>query len=447
MEQRLLEFANSLRDAGLKVSPGEIVDCLQALDAYGIDNPHLFYTLLKATLVKSETDIAVFDLAFRLYFRNKAEAPTFLIKSLCCNDGSGIDGSGMGKAGMGAASSKLYDAIAREQPETLMEMINQQLAQLQIEQHNLDHILHQVKVKMEWFMVENSFQRQGLKGKDNLQALKDLEEYLRHRIEKMVVKQHGQKGLHLMLSEENMKKKDFADLNQFQIKEMEKRIVGLANKLASRYSYRYKTAKSGRVDMRKVLQKTARMGRTPERLLFQDKVMNRPKIVVLCDISGSVSIYSAFLLQLVYAMARSFEDIRTFLFVDEIAEITPQLKNSNVNEAIYHAIREVRCSRLGISNFGVVFETFRLRFAEMLSPKTTLIILGDAKNNWFPPRQEELRIISEKAKKVIWLNPQPQNKWDEDDSIIGIYGKICSDVFECRNLEQLEHAVRRIMSK
>ncbi|MEL7564006.1 MAG: VWA domain-containing protein [Dehalobacterium sp.] len=446
MEQRLLEFVHSLRHGGLRISPGEVVDCLEALKYFGIEDPEKFYLLLKATLVKNETDGAVFDLAFRLFFREEVERPKSL-KSDRCSDGFGssVDGSGTGKAGMGRASRQLYTAVEEGRSEQLVKMAEKLLVQLEMNQDDVDQLLHRVKVQMEWFMVENAFEREGKEGEENLLLLKDLEQYIRHRLEKMIVRENDARGLKDLLTEENLKEKDFAALNEFQVKEMEKRVERLANKLASRYSYRFKPAKSGRIDMRRVLQKTARIGRTPEKLLFQDKIMNKPRIVVLCDISGSVAVYSAFLLQLVYAMSRRFDDMRTFLFVDEIAEITPQIKTNNVKDAISRAISQVKCSRLGISNFGQVFEMFYRQFGHILDAKTTLIILGDAKNNWYPPRQEELKAISQKVKSVVWLNPEPAAKWNQDDSIIGIYGQSCAWVLECRNLDQLERAIRRIV--
>lgn len=446
MEERLLEFVHSLRHAGLRISPGELVDCLEALKCYGIGDPQNFYILLKATLVKNETDGAVFDLAFRLFFREGVDKPDSLKKA--CSEGFGtvgVDGSGTGKAGMGAASRELYDAVQKERSEQLIQMVEDQLNRLEMNQDSVDQLLHRVKVQMEWFMVENAFEREGKEGEESAQLLEDLARYIRHRIEKLLVKEQGEQGLHDILNEENLKEKDFGALNDLQVKEMEKRVERLANKLASRYSYRFKPAKTGRIDMRRVLQKAARMGRTPEKLFFQDKIMNKPRIVVLCDISGSVAVYSAFLLQLVYAMSRRFEDMRTFLFVDEIAEITAQLKTNHVREAVHRAISQTRCSRLGISNFGQVFEMFRGQFGAILTPKTTLIILGDAKNNWYPPRQEELKTISQKVKRILWLNPDPAAKWNQEDSIIGLYGQSCSAVLECRNLEQLERAIRKVV--
>lgn len=445
MEERILQFADSLRKAGVRVSPGEVIECLQALKVFGVSDREIFYRVLKAALIKSEMDRAVFELAFRLYFQEEAEKPLRLTVAGSCLGGNSVDGSGAGKAGMGNASRQLYGAVRNRQADDLINMIQKQLNQLQAGEENVDQLVHRVKIKMEWFMVENAFEREGLGSRENMEILKDLEDYLRHSIEKLVVDEKGQDVVEELLSDENLYQKDFAILNEFQIKEMEKRVARLANRLASCYSYRLKPAKSGRIDMRRMLQKAACLGRTPEQLFFQDKVLNKPRVVVMCDISGSVAVYSTFLLQLVYAMARRFGDMRTFLFVDEIAEVTEELKNSNIREAVDRFVKEARCSRLGISNFGQVFETFHRNYGKILTPKTSLMILGDAKNNWYPPRQEELETLSRMVKEIIWLNPEPLAKWNRDDSVIGLYGKYCSHVEECRNLKQLERAVRKIV--
>jgi len=446
MEERLLRFVGFLRDSGIRVSPGEVVDCLKALKHFGVSKRQRFYSLLKATLVKSETDRGLFDLAFRLYFQEQVPQPPALVPAPpCAQDVTGVDGSGTGKAGMGAASRQLYNAIKNRQSAVLLHLVHQQLNFLQCDQENVDHLLHRIKVKMEWFMVENAFRREGRAGEEDAGILRDIEEYLRRNIEKKVINKKGEKGLSELLEGENLRKKDFSALNEAQVKEMEKRVDRLAHKLASRYSYRLKPAKSGRVDIRRVLQKAARLGRTPEKLLYHSKMLDKPRLVVMCDISGSVAVYSTFLLQLVYAMSRRFDDIRTFLFVDEIVEATPEFKLPSVSEAVRLAVAEARCSRLGISNFGQVFEIFHHEYGEILTPKTTLVILGDAKNNWYPPRQEELHLISQKVRKIIWLNPEPRNSWNKDDSIIDVYARSCSAVFECRNLEQLERAVRQIV--
>ena len=446
MEKRLVNFARMLRSSGLRVSSGEVSECLRALGQFGIADRPTFYQILKATLVKAQTEEALFDLAFRLYFQTEVAPPASAAAPGPCLGGEdSVDGSGSGKAGMGSASRRLYQAVREKDGPTMLQMVKKQLSRMQIQDEEIDQLLRQIKVKMEWFMVENAFERAGSDGETDARTLQELEEYLRQGIEKKIVQVRGEDGISGLLTQEDLKNKDLGTLNEAQVKEMEKRIERLANKLAVRYSYRLKPAKSGRVDMRRMLQRAARLGRTPDNLLYQDKVRNKPALAVLCDVSGSVSGYSAFLLQLVYAMSRRFQNIRTFLFVDEVSEITPEFKLHNVQDAVREAMAAARCSRLGISNFGQVFEIFRKEYLPGLSRKTSLIILGDARNNWYLPRRDELALIAQGMEEVIWLNPEPESRWDQEDSIIGSYAPYCSNLLECRNLDQLERAVRRLV--
>lgn len=446
MEKRLLEFINLLRNSGVKISTGEVMECMQGVECFGIENRAKFYHILAATLIKSETDMGIFDLGFRLFFQGEPKPIKMSSPGECDNLARSVDGSGMGKAGMGIASTNLYQAIINNQSQALMEMVQEKLKDLDVENIKVDQLLHSVKVDMEWFMVENALDCAGEKDEQHILVLKDLERYLRQSIERLVGEEKGPEGIKDILNEESLRKKDFHALNEAQVKEMEKRVERLAKKLASRYSYRLKPAKTGKIDMRRVMQQFSRSGRLPGKFLFQDKFLDQPQVIVLCDISGSVAIYSSFLLQLIYAMAKRFRDIKTFLFVDEVAEVTPDLQQHSLRDAIYQILKNTRCSRIGISNFGQVFELFKHKYAQVLNPKTSLIILGDAKNNWYPPHEEELQVLSQKVKQVIWLNPQPEKEWDKDDSVMSKYASYCSEVLECRNLEQLERAVRKIMN-
>lgn len=447
MEKRLVHFARMLRAAGLRISPGEVTECLRALGVFGLADRQVFYQVLKATLVKSQLEEALFDLAFRLYFIREAEPPQLPPPAKSsCDGGDSADGSGSGKAGMGAASRRLYQAVLDRDGPAMLQLVQRQLSRLQIQEgEEIDQVVRQVKVKMEWFMVQNAIQRETGDDGEDAKNLRDLEEYLKQGLEKKILQARGEEGAFSLLTQEDLKNKDLGALNEGQVREMERRIERLAHKLAARYSYRLKRAKSGRVDMRRMLQRAARLGRTPDVLSYHDKVRNRPSLALLCDISGSVSVYSAFLLQLVYAMSRRFRDIRSFLFVDEICEVTPELRAATVQEGVGQAMAAARCSRLGISNFGQVFEIFRKEFLPTLGPKTSLLILGDARSNWYPPRREELARIAQEVERVIWLNPEPAARWDREDSIISVYSPYCREVLECRNLEQLERAVRRLV--
>ncbi len=451
MEHQLLRFARYLRQAGMKIALSEITDALRGISQYGIAEERKFYQLLRATMLKDEVDQDLFDMAYRIFFRMETEKPKFIRempeeKPCDGEDEAGnADGSGQGKAGMGAASTEFYTALKKRKLEKLMDLMDKQFEDLLLLDSDLEELLKKIKVRMEWFMVENAIDLEGPAAKDDKELLEEMETYLRQRLEKRIVEERKEEGVNQLLDDENLFKKDFTALNEDQCLEMERRIVRLANKLAARYSYRLKPSKSGQINMRKLLMEAGKKGYTPEKMFYLNKVKNKPSMVIFCDISGSVSVYSAFLLQLVYSMTRCFKDIRTFLYVDEIEEATLAFKENTVQEAVKNAIRYVRCSRLGISNYGQVFELFRKEYGDVLHKKTTLLILGDAKNNWYPPREEELAHMKSIVERIIWLNPDPRDNWNQDDSIISTYAPYCNLVLECRNLEQFEQAMKQVI--
>lgn len=125
-------------------------------------------------------------------------------------------------------------------------------------------------------------------------------------------------------------------------------------------------------------------------------------------------------------------------FIDMIDEVTEYLTNNIFEEALKEAFTCGRFSFCGISDLGRVFASFVQEYLPSISRKSTVIILSDARNNGYPAEKRYLEIIKNHVKKVIWLNPQPREEWDRSDSIMGIYAPCCHQVFECRNLKQLE---------
>ena len=130
------------------------------------------------------------------------------------------------------------------------------------------------------------------------------------------------------------------------------------------------------------------------------------------------------------------------------------MRKGSVSEAVKAAITkayaprtgrtEGHCTTTGLSDYGKAFETFSKNFGHVLTEQTTLIIMGDGRSNWFPPKKEELAAIAQKVKRVFWLNPEPRERWNTEDSVIGLYAPFCDGVYQCQNLEQLTDAVRHI---
>jgi uncharacterized protein with von Willebrand factor type A (vWA) domain len=229
------------------------------------------------------------------------------------------------------------------------------------------------------------------------------------------------------------------------IEEMRVRIAKLARKLASRFSRREKAAKAGKVSIRRTIRKSLQTGGVPLVLAFRQRKLAKPELVLLCDVSGSVAVFSEFMLQLVYALQDKFTKVRSFAFVDRIDEITAYFKEDTAAEAVRRARSSSNVSWDGYSDFGNSFREFVAEYLEAVTFKTTVIVLGDARNNNNPSRLGDLRQIKERAKKLLWLNPEPAEEWDTGDSIMSTYARVSDQVFECRNLGQLEHLVQELL--
>ena len=174
---------------------------------------------------------------------------------------------------------------------------------------------------------------------------------------------------------------------------------------------------------------------------------SKPEIMVIADISGSVAAFARFTLHLVYALNNQFSKVRSFVFIDGLDEVTDFFENvDDITEAIHRVNTEADVIWVdGHSDYGHAFEIFDERFAKDVGPKTTVIILGDARNNYHASQSWVIKNIEDKARKVFWLNPEPKSYWDTGDSIVGEYSDFCNGTFEVRNLKQLEAFVENLV--
>lgn len=238
---------------------------------------------------------------------------------------------------------------------------------------------------------------------------------------------------------------DLAAADREQLAEIYKLLEALGKKLAVRRGYRKKPALSGTVDMQRTVRKAVACGGVPLALKKERRVLSRPLIVTLCDLSGSVAPYSEFFIQLLTGLRRRFKDLRLFAFVDQVAEITSMFNNGTEPVSARKIVRETPISMTGFSHYGQAWESFHSRYREVLSPRITLIILGDARNNWQPDKADIFRSITSLCRRVIWLNPLPREKWQADDCIMDLYAPFCSSVRTCRNADQLSKVIREIL--
>lgn len=478
MDKTILQFAILLRKAGIKVAHSEIGECLKALSLIGVARP-LFYQVLLATLIKDNAAYPVFDKLFNYYFtpdffahrdkRNHLQGggafPAIEVQG--CSD-QGCDGNdpfpwgdghrstgfGRGRGSAAAPIENFVQVIKLGDVDNMTTMIREGINSLgkivETDLHNMSEPIRQIKVFLEWNMGVDRLERDSTNIEESIRLtwqenLRKMEELLFQELEKTLINQFGEIALETVLIRENISELDFFQLSSPQVNEIKKKITKMAHKLSTRLAFRYKRAHHGKVDLARTIKNVVAYGGVPIRPAFRDRHPTRPEFVILCDVSGSVKLFSEFMLQLVYSIQNRYLSVRTFVFVDIPDEATNFFRNRDIEEGLKEMYNRSKFSMSAFSDYGRVFKDFHEKHLESISRKTTLLILGDARNNYNQNFAEVFQKICRQAKKVIWLNPEPQENWNREDSIMSAYGASCHQIFECRNLKQLEALSKRII--
>jgi uncharacterized protein with von Willebrand factor type A (vWA) domain len=467
MEEKILEFCRLLRRGGIDISFTQIADVMRAVSEVGFNRDD-FYIALRSILIADHADKPLYDRLFRLFFlslsRQEASVDAGEADAVSGKEPAGItaeiarfvDGTGMGR-GAGASPYQLLIRAVREHNSLLLE----RLAQVAVKSlgplshdnlQNMDNTMVQAKVAIGWYEAVNRLERARTLenvSEEVYAGWTDRLGWLENRIEQLLedifVKLFGIEAIDEIAHAANLKEKEFYRLDRIEVEEIRRRITRLARKLASKYARRYRRAKRGDLDLRRTARQALLTGGRPVRLRYRQKKVSKPELCVLCDVSGSVAMFSEFMLQLVYTIQNRFRAVRSFLFVDKVDEATSFFKNEDIEAALGEAFANTYFSYSGFSDYGRVFTLFANNYLSGISPRSTLIILGDARNNWRLDEKDFLQKIAEHVRRILWFNPQPMDKWDKDDSIMRVYEPYCRQVFECRNLRQLEDVIEAII--
>ncbi len=236
---------------------------------------------------------------------------------------------------------------------------------------------------------------------------------------------------------------DFMHASREEMIGLRKALIPLTRRLAVRLARKRRHNRRGPLDFRRTVRASLSYGGVPAEPKFRHPRPHKPEIFVVADISGSVAAFARFTLMLVYAISGQFSKVRSFVFIDGIDEVTSYFEGvEDVTEAVHRVNTEADVVWVdGHSDYGHAFEVFNQKWGNEIGPKTTVIILGDARNNYHASQSWVIKEMQHKARHVYWLNPEPKSYWDTGDSIVGDYGTHCDGVFECRNLRQLEKFV------
>ena len=461
MDDHIIRFAEVLRHHGIRVSTAESIDALKAAGATGLGTRNAFKSALRATMVKRNSDLEAFNHLFDIYF-----------------SGIGNMVNQLGRASQGEMSdadfqefleeiaellesgelqvSDVAQALLTQDSGALEQMLREMIDNGEISGNPMRPGAAQIRQLLQALgagELAEEFDRvfeQAEQSGASEEALERLREYLDQRLEDLGKLLRGLLEIESEQREQSEKKKEekerlldksFYYLSPSEIKKMREAVGSLARRLRNLMSIRYKHRKRGRLDVRRTLRSSMEFGGVPFKVIYDDRRKERPQVVILCDISDSVRNVSRFMLQFVHSLQDMYSRVRSYVFVAEIAEVSKLFKDNEIQSAIQQAINGNVVNVYAHSDFGRAFKNFHRDFIEAIDSRTTVIILGDARNNYNAPNEWVLAEIQNRAKQLIWLNPENRSTWGFGDSEMARYSKHCDMVEECRNLRQLYRVV------
>jgi uncharacterized protein with von Willebrand factor type A (vWA) domain len=231
-----------------------------------------------------------------------------------------------------------------------------------------------------------------------------------------------------------------------ELADLHRAVRPIARKLAARVAIKRRRARRGQLDVRQTVRHSLSSGGVPFQPRFRHRPPHRPELFVVCDISGSVAYFSRFALMLVHSLQSQFSRVRSFVFVEKVDEVTRFFEHEDFVAAVDRMNREVDVTWVdGHSNYGSSLEDFWDMCERDLGPKATVLVLGDARNNFRATGAGKLKAVRAKAHRTYWLNPEGEGYWDSGDSVASEYAAVVDAMVEVRNLRQLEDFIATVL--
>jgi len=447
----LRQFLQATRSAGLRVSAAEGIDAARAVRLMGYGDRTVLKDTLALVLAKTPDEKALFDECFDLFFKRggfesgDSAAPGDAARPPGQAAGGG---EGMGSGGGGSLGEMLLDddrvalATAVEQAAREAGMENIRF----FTQRNL--YTRRVLDRMGLRGVERDMAslRRAATAAANAQA-----DLLEERIERLREQVRDQVDRNLLLfargetekfREELLRSARLTSLERRDLERMRVLVRAIARKLATRYAKPRRRKLRGQLDVRRTLRRNMAWDSIPFVTVWKQKRIEKPRVMVLCDVSGSVAAMAQFLLMFLYALHEALADIRGFAFTSSTIEVSDILEAEPIEVAIAKIMQTIG---YGSSNYGNSLEDFEGGWGRYITNKTTLIILGDARGNRTDPRIDVFQAIAARAKRVIWLNPEYRTAWGTGDSDMLRYRPFCDVAVVCNTLRHLERVVTDIL--
>jgi uncharacterized protein len=459
MDKRIVEFIRTLRAAGVRISVAESNDAMRALDAAGLSEREVFRSALKATLVKDNTDVPTFEHFFP-YFFDTAAPPMFdMEQELTPEQQQMLQQALQSMMGSPQALQQLLQQLMRGQP---------------LSQEQMDQMGQQVGLPNADDIGQENYYNRMMQRAMGMQQLQEMLEQLEEQLREMGMSEEAIEEIMEMLNanrealaeqlrnfvgssiSQNMAEQPpeppdrdlmntpFQYLSHEDAENLRDEVKRLASRLRSRAALRQKRAKDGHPDPKATIRNNLRFGGVPMEIQYRDRHL-KPRLVVVCDISTSMRFCSEFMLTMIYELQDQVSKTRSFIFIDDLHEISDYFKAKRPEAAVQDVLNDNPPGSYN-TDLGHSLQTFFNDKLDSIDGRTTVIFVGDGRNNYNDPRIDLAYALRRRARRVLWFNPEPQHLWGTGDSDMHQYAPVSSGVFEVRNLAQLVDAIDRIMA-
>jgi len=454
-------FIDELRAAGVPVSMVEAIDGMRAVEAIEIGDRVALRETLRATLIKNLRHENAFDTAFDVYFSTlplsfgepddqgsspdipwpegaeRLEPAPFDLDQLLDSLLEAL--AGLDEAAVRHGARTAVDELAGMEPGRPVGgtyYLYRTLRRLDLKELE-ERLLAALMNDEDLSEFDQRLLREEVEAR-----IEHLREQIEQEIRRRLVADRGRDAVARTLRRPLIEDVDLMHATTKDLQEMEAAIEPLTRKLAARLARR-RRKRAGRLDFKRTMRRSLGTGGVPADPQFRHPRPHRPEVWLLCDISGSMATFSRFTLQFTHAMSTHFSKLRSFAFIDTIDEVSDFFgPGVDFGSALQRVTTEAEVVWLdGHSDYGNSLETFNARYGRQLTPRTTVIITGDARNNYRPPRDSVLGDIAKSARALVWLNPEPEAYWDTGDSAMSHYANHCTSVHEVRTLRQLEQFI------
>jgi uncharacterized protein with von Willebrand factor type A (vWA) domain len=457
MESRILQLIAALRASGARVSLAESAEAFSAVDLMGVQDRESFRLSLRATLVKDQRDLPVFDKLFPLFFgsgqpppmggnpsddltpeelRQLAEALRQLADSLRQRverlmNGESLSKSELEQLGRLAGLDQVDDlrhqnwmtqrmlrALAHPEVRAALQELMEQLAEMGMDRERIDQIRQRIQ--------------------DNLQAMAEqIEQFAGQRIAENLSRRPPDEDLDSLMN------RPFHALSEDEQKRLQREVKRLAAALRTRIALRQKRARTGQLDSKATIRANLKYRGVPMEIRHRNRV-RKPKLVVICDVSTSMRFCSELMLSFLHELQGQVRKTHAFAFIDHLESISEDFSGADADQAIAAVLWRMPSGHYN-TDLGWSLSDFNNDFMDTLNGGATLIMVGDGRNNYNDPRLDLFAVMARRATRTIWLNPEPPALW-HGDSDMPKYAPLCSNVLKVSNLSELTAAVDALLA-